>query len=332
MKIIFIFLIPGIFYYSSTATAQTKKLHRGSSMDGIIASEVLNYKSTSLSFTELKSKFIILDFWNTSCISCIRSFPKIDSLQKLYEGKIQFILANLESCDSTIQFFKKRTSIKMPHVPMITNAKELEAMFEIESYPFTVWIDDAGIVRHFIGAHNLSENNLNSFISGKSVAGNQMDIPVYRGSYFNAGRPDNLREKLVYYCYLSRYTPEIDIGYSENRNINDSMTRIAFPAETIINLYKKAYREFDKYNFNKPGSVLLLVKDSARFIPPVNSYERDHWSSNNVYSFDLVLPTSRKDHAYEIMQQQLNMYFGLKARIIKVNKNGSWLDVLEIKE
>lgn len=292
----------------------------------------MNYKSGSLNFGDFKSKFVILDFWNTACISCIKSFSLIDSIQKEYSDKIQFVLANRESLDSTIRFFKERKNIKMPQVPMITGAKDLSGMFAIDVFPYTVWIDELGRVKYFIDTYNLSKQNLDNLISGKNVLARRMDRPIFRGDYFDTGRPDSLKSKLLYYCYISRYSDAIDIGNSERGQINDSVIRIANFGQSIVDLYKMAYREYDKFKFDRPESIVLLVKDSSKYIAPVQAYERETWFLNNGYSFDMVLPLNKKDIAYKIMQQQLYMYFGLRARVFKKYKNGALLDILEIKE
>ena len=59
--------------------------------------EVSNYFKNNLSFSELKGKLVILDFWSHICVNCIKSFPLIDSLQKQFAGRIQIILVNQES-------------------------------------------------------------------------------------------------------------------------------------------------------------------------------------------------------------------------------------------
>lgn len=332
MKKIISLLVTALTVFCHPVWGQPVKLKQGSVVSGLKVSGVLNYKSTELNFDDLKSKFIILDFWNTACISCIKSFPKIDSLQKQYAGKIQFILANKESRDSTLRFFEKRKAIKMPGVPMITGAKELSDKFDIKAYPFTVWIDDSGIIKYFIAVYNISKENLDDFIAGKVVEAKKLDDSVFRGSYFDEGRPDSLKSKLQYYFYISRYSDAIDIGNSEVVETSDSLIRIASFRETIVGLYKKAFREYNKFKFNLPESVLLIVSDSSKYLMPQQADKRDAWFLNNGYSFDMVLPYTKKDVAYKIMQEHLYDYFGLKVRVLREFKNGKWLDILEIKE
>src|SRR5688572_16330018 len=75
---------------------------------------VLNFGSGNLRFSELRGKLIILDFWNHHCKPCVEAFPEIDSLQKKLSDRVQFILVNRESKDSTLRFFSRRRKIKKP--------------------------------------------------------------------------------------------------------------------------------------------------------------------------------------------------------------------------
>lgn len=329
-KIRFIIILLSFQY--TQVLSQTKFLKTGHSVSELKVSGVLNYKSDSLYFNDFKSQFIILDFWNTACISCIKSFPKIDSLQKQYSGKIQFILANPESKDSTIHFFKKHSGIKMPDVPIITGAKNISRMFSVNTYPFTVWINDYGVIKHFIAAYNISKQNLDDFITDKKILTKQLDKTIYRGSYFDTGRPDSLQSNIQYYCYIAKYSDAIDIGNAEQGIINDSVLRMSYFRESIVSLYKKAYREYNLFNFNHPGSVVLLVKDSTKYLAPKQPSLADDWLLQNGYSFDMQLPISNRNNVYKIMQQQLYIFFGLEVRVYRELKNGKLIDFLEIKE
>lgn len=326
------FVVLGTFFFSLQLKAQSKYIKPGVQLPSMSFSDVLNYKTDSINFNDFRSKFIILDFWNTACISCIKSFPLIDSLQKEYAGKVQFVLANRESKDSTIHFFEKRKSIHMPAVPMITNAKKLSDLFAVKVYPYTVWIDDTSRVKYFIASYNLSKHNLNQFISGKNISAKHLNKNVFRGGYFDPGRPDSLQSSILYYCYIARYDDDIDVSNSNGVNANQTAIRIACAQASIVDLYKRAYEENNKFRFNRPESVVLLVKDVEKYIRPQPLYERDAWFRENGYSFDMVLPITKKEEAYKIMQQQLNSYFGLSARVYSQYKDGNLLNILEIKE
>ena len=53
---------------------------------------LLNYKSEKLSLAELKGKFVIIDFWGTFCLPCIRAFPKLENKQKRFGDSLQILL------------------------------------------------------------------------------------------------------------------------------------------------------------------------------------------------------------------------------------------------
>src|SRR5688572_14010525 len=52
-----------------------------------------------------KAKPFIIEFWDVSCISCIASFPKMDSLQKTFGDQIQIIHVNRQTEEATERFF-----------------------------------------------------------------------------------------------------------------------------------------------------------------------------------------------------------------------------------
>src|SRR3990167_8908954 len=76
--------------------------------------ELFNSATTELQLSSLKGKIIIFDFWSIHCITCIKAFPKLDSLQKQFNDKIQIIPVSKESKQTIASFFEKRKKIRIP--------------------------------------------------------------------------------------------------------------------------------------------------------------------------------------------------------------------------
>ena len=55
---------------------------------------LINYSSKTANLSDLKGKLVILDFWNSHCISCIESWPNLLRLQKEFDESLQIILIN----------------------------------------------------------------------------------------------------------------------------------------------------------------------------------------------------------------------------------------------
>jgi hypothetical protein len=61
--------------------------------------------------------------------------------------------------------------------------------------------------------------------------------------------------------------------------------------------------------------VILDVRDSNLLKPPANKELLDTWKEQHCYEYELILPVEKKADRYKFMQQDLQRYFGLRARI-----------------
>ena len=54
--------------------------------------EIEYFSSKKARLSDFSGKWLVLDFWNEYCSACIASFPKINQLQKDFQGQVQFVL------------------------------------------------------------------------------------------------------------------------------------------------------------------------------------------------------------------------------------------------
>jgi thiol-disulfide isomerase/thioredoxin len=155
--LLFILLIPEV--------VASQKIKIGQTFPDIVLPNVINYPESSLKLSSFRNKIVLLDFWNHSCSACVGSFPKLDSLQRIFDGKIQIILVNKESKDSTERLFKRHKTITKPSVPMITGDQRLFKLIPPEGYPYSVWIDRKGIVRYFSASYHITKSYINEFLT-----------------------------------------------------------------------------------------------------------------------------------------------------------------------
>ena len=98
--------------------------------------------------TELKGgKFLLLDFWYTSCMPCIKTIPHLNRLQEKYKDQLQIIgvnpIENQEKDSERIARFLQRTPMDYP----ILLPDVIPAAYNIKAYPTLYILDDQGIVR-----------------------------------------------------------------------------------------------------------------------------------------------------------------------------------------
>lgn len=309
-KIILIAFI-GLMMFNYKSFAQ--KLEIGDHCPTLVLNNVLNWKSSELSFSDLKGKLIILDFWNPGCTACIEGFAELEVMQKKFQDRLQIILVNQQSRDSTLHFFSRlKRSIKMPTLPMITSDSILDVLFPHNAFPHDVWIDSNRMVRYIVTGYNTNVKNVEEFLNGnppvlkekKDIFNYNYDVPVIA-----EGNGRWIKEAL-YYSYIMHRIPAQVGGIIEPNHIY-------FNSASIVKLFKIAFSEGTKYNFNPRNTVILQVKNKSKYIYPENESDFDKWAENNAYYYELKVPDSMSSQLYEYMKQDLERYFDVRAFVSK---------------
>ncbi|HEU5168010.1 MAG TPA: TlpA disulfide reductase family protein [Chitinophagaceae bacterium] len=298
------------FHFSYSIASSSQVIHTGDKFPEITIGNIMNYSLPQLAISDFKGKAVLIDFWNHSCTACIQSFSKLDSLQKIFAGKMQIILVNRESKDSTQRFFSKRNKIRIPDLPMVTGDKTLRGLFPLDGYPYTVWIDSAGIVRYFSGEYNITHDHIRDFLDGKELSLRDVTIARY-GSLTG-------QKEFVYFSAISNCSDTIDAGNCEIAYTdNKKSVRMSSTCSAIADLYRKAYKEYNLYNLYTNYGLIFETKDSSNYFCPSDPNLFDDWLKSNSYNYELILPVSKEKQRYQIMQEDLNRYFDLDARIEK---------------
>lgn len=304
-----------LIFFCLVATAQ--KTGVGQACPDPQLPHVLNYKSGVMRLSQFRPRLVILDFWNTHCLACIKAFPHLDSLQQKFRDQVQIILVNSESREATLAFFAKRKKIAMPGLPMITGDTQLIKIFTREGYPYSVWIDGKGIVRYITAGYNTTEAHIRSMLTDQSPG-------LSRASkirYVSLLTEEAWREETVFFSGLSLRREHREVGNSilpdhEGRSVHLCRTAPAF------DLFKTAFAEGNPRRFDWQGSVELEVKDSATFRRPGDANLLDEWDAKNWYNYELVIPTTRRIELYAVMQEELCRYFGKSVRWEKRKRMG----------
>lgn len=121
---------------------------------GMVAPEFklkdLNGKDVSL--TDFRGKYVVLDFWGSWCVWCIKGFPDMKKSYEKHKVKIEFISIACRDSDA-----KWRTAVKenaLPWVQLFNDGKDIDvaALYAVNGYPTKCIIDPEGkIVRIFSG-------------------------------------------------------------------------------------------------------------------------------------------------------------------------------------
>jgi len=300
--------------FQSVSFAQTKELKIGQQVPDLTFPGAYNYKTNetaSFKFSDLKGKYVIIDFWGTSCETCLEEFPTLDSLQRLLHDQIQIIAVNLQSKAIIDKFFKTHRMVYRPDLPFITADTTLIKMFPHMGSPYEIWIDKTGkvVVINPEGTINIKKvrsliaNNLSSLRTG------------VRNVYV-----DNLFDKR--WSDLVQYSSVL----LKKSEMNKSGLYLEVPEEnglceagSILDLYTRAYNgpADSIYQFYKPKRDVLEVKDINKYTTDLKSEARSIWQDNNTYVYQLTVPKDFTGDKYDLMKQDLDRYFKLKSFVEK---------------
>jgi thiol-disulfide isomerase/thioredoxin len=155
-----------------------KPLSVGDTIPPIILTDVVNFPVSKIHLSSYRGKLLIIDFWATWCNSCIKSFPKLDSLQTRFASKIQFVLINhFPSSGNTAElvsgFFAKRPHLltNLRSIPLCNDASQrLKQLFPHTFIPHYIWVGPAGNILAITNSEAVNVVNISNAISGRPLA------------------------------------------------------------------------------------------------------------------------------------------------------------------
>ena len=130
--------------------------------------KILNSPVASSSFQQLKDRLLIVDFFGTWCVPCVRALPKLSVLQEKYKGQINILLVSEESQLKLENFIKKQTNFIFPVV--VDEEKNFITRFQPPSYPYTVIVGKNGKVIAIPAQEEMTEENINKWLKEQDAA------------------------------------------------------------------------------------------------------------------------------------------------------------------
>jgi thiol-disulfide isomerase/thioredoxin len=317
-----------------SAGAQIKNLVIGDLMPDL-KFEMLGYKEPTANLSDFKGKLLILDFWATWCSTCIKQFPKLDSLQNKFSDKIMVLPVGFDARreGSIKEFLVKRNNeghpIDLPTALQKDSDSLLMKLIPFFGLPHEVWIDSTGRIIAITDGEEVSEKNISNYFQGKLEP-----LPLkYQDPDFDDQKPllvngnGGLAEDFVYRSIITNYNAAIAMSLVQE---NSKVTRIGISNRSPMDLIKEAFGlsssgelarilAYDYLNKRVSSSVSVLnrlTKKGDNTMAPVQRKEF------NLFCYDLTLPEqfSRTD-AGKKMLSDLETFFRIKvsSRIEKVN-------------
>jgi len=294
---------------------------------------LFNYKKEKLALTELRGKFVIIDFWGTFCLPCITDFPRWENLQKRFGDTLGFLLVATDGYGKTKQFYEARKKAGNPMTLPCGINRDMVAYFNIKEVSTFVWIDDKGYIKAITDYTKLTEKNVADFISRKEIVNEEKEPLIkvdYKKSLFEIAKETD-SNSVMYSSMLTKYLKGVRSVINTGRRIDGLMYAHNM---AIRNLYQMAFGDEDTTGIVESVRVIIESAHPEKIIRP--DEENFHtWKIDNLYCYEIKVPEPQKKDIRKIMRKDLEKLFGYnayleyrtqKCLLLKAEKNFHFLE------
>lgn len=294
-----------------------------------------NFKKKEMAAADFKGRFVIMDFWNKSCVSCVQSFPKLNQIHQKYKDKLDLILVGTDETGIQEMFgsFRERQKLEFAFAFSMAMYKS----FVPGGAPHIIWINDQGIVQAVSSGGDLTSSNIEAFLQGKpfEFSDRSHSFLAKQEAAYNSMKPflvkgngsEEYESKFRYRSLIAEYIPgtpsrswpDTDLWRTKySTGIPDGKRRIFEACTGLREFYTVAFTGYMQWGYGEPiysefqGRIILEMSDTSLF-------EADMRNGVGLYWYSLIMPEQKATPAYvmESMQNDLKRYFGYNARIEK---------------
>ncbi|MBB2145806.1 hypothetical protein GM921_09930 [Pedobacter sp. LMG 31464] len=256
-----------------------------------------------------KDRLLVLDFWGRYCAPCIRSMPKMDSLNKAFEGRLTVLPVG--DCKSAVDLKGVLTRYGLMGLGMEQGlySPYLALTFPFGILPHLVWIYQGRVVAITDGEY-LDKENVVAMLSldaegAIKLLPTKVDKAV-RGEVELIGFGDLRLEKPKGFFY-SAFT-----GYLEGASPPEGRIVDSALATTRLRLFNKpllAYCRlaYDFKSISDTSMFELQVASKDRYFQRTRYYEP--WARDNTYCYTVNLPMEMgKEERSEFIRQDIRRW------------------------
>jgi len=250
-----------------------------------------------------KQDLLIINFWATWCMPCIKELPKLESLAAAYPGKVKVLSVAYESEQIVTSFLDKHPEIPTAHLLITTDDKVLVEYFKHRVIPHNIWVDKNGIVKNITGEDEINAKNVEAFFKNGLTAHDKIDRID-----FDLYKTFHLKDSdFIYRSLLAGFTEGINGGVTYQTAFKHPTERwvyrfFAFNVsrqQLLWAVLNQLNSTIDYYH-----TLRIETADSTRFFWPEqipgtfknSAYEsRLDWQKENTFCYELTLSTAVKD-------------------------------------
>ncbi len=113
--------------------------------------------------TDLKGQFVVLNFWSTWCVPCIKEMPEFQKAHESLKPKVKVIGINLAESKEKIGEFIKAHHLSFPI--LLDEYGNVSQEYKVIHLPVTFFITPDGIVREKVFGGGVTEKMIEAKIN-----------------------------------------------------------------------------------------------------------------------------------------------------------------------
>lgn len=263
-------------------------------------------------------KPLVLDFWASWCVACIKGMTKADSLLRNTNAAVNVLPITYEDEKTVRSFIDKRATMKALRLRFAVNDGLLMGkLFAFRTLPHAVWIGTDGVVKAITYAEEMNKENLQAFAAHH--------LPVLREKKDNLvySPKDPLPvgdSNFIYRSVLTSYQP----GLQSVMGTFTALYNSAADYQRFIGINKNAFALYYFYYSRGRGDVTqknrveLHLRDSITFDPYLNKEATRSLIEPSLYCYELMLPNKVKsEEFFQWLLMDLNRCLPYKGTIEK---------------
>jgi thiol-disulfide isomerase/thioredoxin len=280
-----------IFSFLVNVLAFGQKIEIGQTAPDFEIGQTYGQTLKAKKLSDLKGKFVILDFWATWCKPCVKTMPYIERIKEQF-GDTLVVMAISDESPEEIKLFLNNKATAVNY--LVDNQSIITSKYKVSAIPHSVLIGADGQIKA-IG----SPLSFTPSIIRKVMENQVVEIVKTVISQDNDPILDKIPKGVQFEFDVTPYNQNQasfirDVSKGEYAN-----RRLYFSNITIKAIYE--------YLYNMPNRGVLKIKSLEKFS---NGNE-----ASNLYCVDIIVRPEEATKRFQIGIEQMHKHFGLQSRV-----------------
>lgn len=127
-------------------------------------------KNTTIELKNEKAPLVILNFWASWCVPCLKEFPSLVEFQQKYQGKVRVLGINGDVENAAEEIRKVEAKYKLNFESVVDSNEVIAEKFMIRTYPVSIVFHKGKVIYVSKKLHNFMDKDFLSLIDDQLKA------------------------------------------------------------------------------------------------------------------------------------------------------------------